>query len=325
MALNNETYFEFDSDLNEGFTTIPNYILNDTKLTYKAVGVYVQILQYRNSGKHKVYLKSLANYRKDKKSAVSSALKELEENGYLVRIQLRNEKGHMNGVKYIVRMKPNVESIGKSTSKPKAENPTSDYPTSENTPLKIKYNKKENDLKNKNNDDDEATKLINLYKTFKLEKRIMPHTTNLLKANTHISLDVFEQIFINASEDGIVKKYKYIKTIIDDLNTKNVTTLSDFEKYNQDFKNKKNNSESKGSYVSSRKKTTAHEINQTYKKYESEELEQRLKESQRGKFIEPKKTKFHNFKDSLDQYRDDFFDQFSANLPNDGKNDDWSY
>ena len=35
MSLNNETYFEFDEELDTGFTTIPNYILNDTNLLIK--------------------------------------------------------------------------------------------------------------------------------------------------------------------------------------------------------------------------------------------------------------------------------------------------
>lgn len=39
MSINNETYFEFDEDLGIGFTTTPNYILNDTRLSYKALGI----------------------------------------------------------------------------------------------------------------------------------------------------------------------------------------------------------------------------------------------------------------------------------------------
>ena len=207
MSLNNETYFEFDEELDTGFTTIPNYILNDTNLTYKAVGVYVQILQYRNTGKHKVYLKSLANYRKDRKTAVSTALKELEEHGYITRHYIRNEKGHIKGIKYIVRMKPIVQTIENTTLQPKAENLTSDNLTSENTTLKIKYNK--NKINKKENIDvDDAPekthqeKVIDLYKSFKLERRVMPHTLKLLnKYSEYFNLDVFEYIFIQASED----------------------------------------------------------------------------------------------------------------------------
>lgn len=274
MAINNETYFEFDEILNTGFTTIPNTILNDTRLSFKAVGVYVQILQYRNTGSHKVYLKSLANYRTDKKTAVSTALKELEMCGYISKEYIRNERGQMQGMKYIVRMNPIVKSTENTTNEPNSENLISEKPTSENTPLKIKYNKKENIIKE--NIDDDETKLIDLYKSFKLEKRVMPHTTKLLKENKHISLEVFEQIFINATNKDNV--YRYLQEVIKDLNNNKITSLDDFTKHIESRKktNKGNRNH--------KKKTTAHEINQTFKKYNSDELEKMLLENQKYKF-----------------------------------------
>ena len=58
--------------------------------------------------------------------------------------------------------------------------------------------------------------VINLYKTFKLEKKVMPHTIRLLKQYTEfISLEVFEYIFIQAKEDSVAKKYNYIKTMLE--------------------------------------------------------------------------------------------------------------
>ena len=117
MTIKNETYFEFDNDLSQGFTTVPNYILNDTRLSFKAVGVYVQILQYRNTGKHKVYLKSLANYRKDRKTAVSTALKELEEH---LSVSTTNKSERVKAVRIIERIKQltiDAEMIGQNNRK----------------------------------------------------------------------------------------------------------------------------------------------------------------------------------------------------------------
>jgi hypothetical protein len=258
MAINNETYFEFDNELNEGFTTIPNYILNDTRLTYKAVGVYVQILQYRNTGRHKVYLKSLAQYRQDKKTAVSTALKELEVCGYISKEYIRNDKGQMKGMKYIVRMKPIAVNVENTTNEPKSENLTSENPTSDFTLLKIKCFKKENDFKKENVVDvvvdDETSaenlkekELVDLYKSFKIEKRVMPHMVKLLKENIHIDLDVFEQIFISTSSEDVKKKYSYLKTILDELNKNNIKTLSEFNDFNNKFKEDKNSKDDKNS------------------------------------------------------------------------------
>lgn len=295
MSLNNETYFEFDEELDTGFTTIPNYILNDIRLTYKAVGVYVQILQYRNTGKHKVYLKSLANYRKDRKTAVSTALKELEEHGYITRHYIRNEKGHIKGVKYIVRMKPIVETIENTTLEPKAENLTSENLTSENTTLKIKYNK--NKINKKENIDvDDAhekthqEKVIDLYKSFKLERRVMPHTLKLLnKYSEYFSLDVFEYIFIQASEDSVDKKYNYIKTLLEDYFDNKVFTINDLTQHNQKYKDSKKKTKTTNTDKGSKQvKTRFHNITDRTKNYTPEALEKLLKENQAAKYAKEK-------------------------------------
>ena len=295
MTIKNETYFEFDNDLNEGFTTVPNYILNDKRLSFKAVGVYVQILQYRNTGKHKVYLKSLANYRSDKKTAVSTGMKELEDCGYISKIYLRNEKGQMNGIKYIVRMKPIAQSIENTNAEPKAENLTSENPVSENTPLKIKSFKKENGFKKENEVvvvvSEKENQLLELYKSFKLEKRVMPHTLKLLKANCDkFDLEVFEQIFINASSDDVKKKYAYIKTTIDKLTSKSIFTIA---QYNSDQEQRKSSKDNKSNGTSKNNKsnvgvpkvkTRFHNINESFRKYEPNELVGVIKESQKDKF-----------------------------------------
>ncbi len=288
MAINNETYFEFDDDLNEGFTTIPNYILNDIRLTYKAVGVYVQILQYRNTGKHKVYLKSLAKYRKDRNTAVSTGLKELEQCGYISREYLRNEKGQMQGMKYIVRMKPIATTVENTTNEPKSENQISDNPISDFTTLKIKSFKKENGFKKENNVvdvvADSSQPVIKLYKTFKLEKRVMPHTTKLLKQySDKLDLEVFEQIFIDASSDNINNKYRYIKEVIETLVSKNIRTLQQYEDDRK--KHKESKSGTKGSKTKSPKPLTRfHNIRNRCEEYTEEELMETIIASQKAKY-----------------------------------------
>jgi hypothetical protein len=249
MAINNETYFEFDDILNEGFTTIPNCILNDTRLTYKALGVYCQILQYKNSGKHKIYLKTLSQMRLDKRTAVSSALKELETCGYISREYIRNEKGQIVGLKYTVRMKP-IETVENTSTEPKvdfqtsgkemANKPKCEIMTSDNTTLKIKYNKNKNKVvvvsDETNPEDKKLKELERLYRHFGVEKRVMPQTRKLLKDNLHISTEVFEEIFITLSGDDVKKKYAYLKAILKVLNKNNIKTLTEFNNFNEEYK-----------------------------------------------------------------------------------------
>ena len=105
QKFNNETEFIFSNEF-IGFTTVPNYILNDKKISYKALGIYVQILQFQNSPDHKVYIKTLSTLKKDGRDGVSSGIKELLDAGYLSREQLKDDKGRMNGHRYTVFMKP---------------------------------------------------------------------------------------------------------------------------------------------------------------------------------------------------------------------------
>ena len=169
FKFSNETYFELDGSFKEGFTVVPNYILNNRNLSYKAVGLYVQILQYQNSPTHKIYMKSLMTYKTDGESSVSSGINELINEGFLTREAIRNERGHMKGYRYTVHAQP----VGKSAIEPKSENPVPDNPVPENIARKKKIGFKEN-KKKENIEVEEEAKIISLYyETFKLEKRKM--------------------------------------------------------------------------------------------------------------------------------------------------------
>jgi hypothetical protein len=100
----NETAFELSKDGN--FTHLPNSIFESGELSFKAIGIYASILKFQNSPNHKIYLSGLAKLKADGKDSVASGIKELIKFGFLKREQLRNEKGQMQGYKYIVFDKP---------------------------------------------------------------------------------------------------------------------------------------------------------------------------------------------------------------------------
>ena len=281
FKFSNETYFELDGSFKEGFTVVPNYILNNRNLSYKAVGLYVQILQYQNSPTHKIYMSSLQTYKTDKESSVRSGINELINEGFLTSETIRNEKGQMKGKRYIVHAKP----IEKTTTEPKRENPVSDNPVSENHVDISKIGFKEN--KKKENIDvvvgeDKEIKLLEMYKTFKLEKRVMPHTIKLLKKYVNeFDLDVFETIFVNASEDSVQKKYAYIKTILEEYQKKNIKTLEDVKSNNKKFKENKNKKVSGKAF----KKNSFHNCKNTVtEEYTEDTLEAVLEGSQIDKY-----------------------------------------
>ena len=292
FKFSNETYFELDGSFKEGFTVVPNYILNNRNLSYKAVGLYVQILQYQNSPTHKIYMKSLQTYKTDKESSVRSGINELVSEGFLTREAIRNERGQLNGYRYIVHAQP----IEKTTIEPKRENPVSVNPVSDNHVRKSKIGYKENNKKE--NIEEEARDILSLYyDEYKLSKKKLPHIKNFInKYKDLVELDLWHEIFIRASEDSISSKYLYVKTFIEDLVKDNIYTLNDYKKRkadqnkstkkpNKSIPQKDNkNTSSDINFVKNFSKGASSGVNNRFTKYTPSELEKLLQESQKGKF-----------------------------------------
>ena len=148
FKMNNETEFEFDEILGMGFTTVPNGIF-ESDLTFNAIGIYCTIIKMRNVNGWKVYQSTLVS-DKNGRTKVMNGMKELIEKGWIEKVQLRNEKGHLNGVKYIVHSMPTT--FQPKSEKPTSVKPTSGKPNSENVPLQINTNtnKKNTNKKNTN-------------------------------------------------------------------------------------------------------------------------------------------------------------------------------
>ena len=107
----------------------------------------------------------------------------------------------------------------------------------------------------------------------------MPHTLKLIRENaSRFSEDVWEYIFIQASEDSVAKKYNYIKELISDFTKNKIYSLSDLEGHNAKYK------ESKSKPKEKKPLTRFHNINQRTDKYTEEELNDILAASQEAKY-----------------------------------------
>ena len=95
------------------YTVISNYPLRDSRLSLKACALLCKMLCNTDTWDYSIT--GMAAMCKDGKSAVSSAMKELEQYGYLVRKQHRNEKGQIVDTEYIIYESPelNVEYMQK--------------------------------------------------------------------------------------------------------------------------------------------------------------------------------------------------------------------
>jgi hypothetical protein len=83
----------------ENFVTISKFVLEDINLSFKAKGLWAYCMSRPNQWHF--HVSHLATVSKDGKDSVYSALKELESNGYLRRVQ-KNENGKFGTVEYVV-------------------------------------------------------------------------------------------------------------------------------------------------------------------------------------------------------------------------------
>lgn len=108
---------------NEDYSIISNDLFNDERLSWKAKGLMGWLLS-RPAG-WKIFLKDLQTRSKDGRDATAAAIKELIENGYIERTQVR-EKGIFKGYHYNVYESPRQEN---RTGKTAADNPNTENPT----------------------------------------------------------------------------------------------------------------------------------------------------------------------------------------------------
>lgn len=159
------------------FTVIDNAIFRNKELSLKAKGMLCLLLSLPDYWKFSV--EGLVGCSTDGKSAVTSALNELEEAGYFRREQARN-KGNFGGAIYVISEVPFSE-------KPMTENPTSENPSAGNPP---QLNTKES------NTNELTTKRISISeyeKEFEILWQIYPRKQGKKKALEH---------YIKARKDG---------------------------------------------------------------------------------------------------------------------------
>ena len=104
---------------NRGYTVMSNYHLHDKRLSLKAVGLLSKMLSFNDGWNFST--KGLSYICKEGPDAILSALRELEEVGYLVRQRSRDSMGRMSTTVFEIYEQPQREN-------PDVENPHMDYP-----------------------------------------------------------------------------------------------------------------------------------------------------------------------------------------------------
>ncbi len=113
----------------KNYTVMSNYHLSDKKISLRAKGLLSLMLSLPDDWNYSIA--GLTKYTKDGKDAIMTILKELEDNNYLVRTQLTNDKGQFAGYDYDIYEVPQMEKP--YTEKPNTDKPNTDSPTLLNT------------------------------------------------------------------------------------------------------------------------------------------------------------------------------------------------
>ena len=88
------------------YTVMSNYHLRDKSLSCKACGLLSKMLSLPENWDYTT--RGLAQICKDGVDSIGSALKELEEHGYLIRNRIRDERGRMVDTEYIIYETPHL-------------------------------------------------------------------------------------------------------------------------------------------------------------------------------------------------------------------------
>ncbi|MGW7824150.1 hypothetical protein ACWGLF_40005 [Streptomyces puniciscabiei] len=121
------------------FTQIANGLFRDTRLSFKAKGLFGLMSTHRDGWRMTVT--DLARRSRDGEAAVKSGLKELEMHGFLLRERERNPDGTLGAAAYFITDLP---ALRNSRSGPMSGFPPVDSPTSVHRPTKNTNRKKTN-------------------------------------------------------------------------------------------------------------------------------------------------------------------------------------
>lgn len=117
----------------ESFTIVSNAIVTDSRLTWKARGLLIYLLSKPDNWRTNA--EQLAKAGPDGRDAVRSALRELEELGYMRRRRSQDARGRWTTSSIVYdspRRRPvdNLLLTGRDVHRPRTENPTSVDPSS---------------------------------------------------------------------------------------------------------------------------------------------------------------------------------------------------
>ena len=219
----------FRIEKTKDYTVMSNHHLRDTELSLKAKGMLSLMLSLPDDWDYT--LAGLAHICKDGLASIRTTVQELEEQGYLSRRRLRNEKGHLGDIEYTIHEKPqacgkpvdnHVDNSPPICEKPIYGNRILDNPTLEK-PILENHTQLNTNILNK---EKLNTDVLNTYQS------IMPAQSGSSQSNPNDKIDEIDKfnkyrklIYKNIDYEILCEQYKqYDKNILDEI----VETMIDY-------------------------------------------------------------------------------------------------
>lgn len=127
------------------FTVMSNHHFRNSELSFKAMGLLSFMLSLPEDWDFSV--EGLAHCAKDGRDSISTGLKELEQKGYLFRRKVRNERGHIVDVEYVVCEEPQQLSTTGEGKEPEIDEPVTDFPETVKSDLEKNISNSKNVIK----------------------------------------------------------------------------------------------------------------------------------------------------------------------------------
>ena len=192
---------------NRDFTVIANSVFKDRRLSAKAKGILVEMLSLPENWDYT--LKGLTTLFSDGIDSIRQGIKELEENGYIVRERKRDARGRLGGMEYVIYETPEkaveniVENSTPEQSSPANAEPTEDFPVQDESAEDKAMLYKE---LNKSRTKESITHVSNPYQSIQQEQQVdvMGYEETRENVKEHIEYEIMCERYPKERMDEIV-------------------------------------------------------------------------------------------------------------------------
>lgn len=102
--------------LTRHFTQVPNELVKDKRLSWRAKGIYVHLISKPDDWDY--YVSEVIDSSTDGKDSVQTGFKELEKLGYLERVRVKNDRGQFKGWDYFIYDVPTEQRLSRQMDIP---------------------------------------------------------------------------------------------------------------------------------------------------------------------------------------------------------------